>query len=178
MKKRRSVVIAFLLVAALVMGVGYAALTDVLDITGSADINQSAAEEAFNQDVYFKDDITIHESGNTSSVNPDNNDKASFTVTSLKGAGDTASFTYTIVNDGDVPATVTPSLKAGTGNTNSEYFDISSDWNGASKELAAHGGTLTYKVTVTLKKTPVESISGSFIIELTAVSNVDNGSAS
>ena len=53
MKNRKSIVVAFLLVAVMLLGVGYAALTDILDITGSADINQSAAEEAFNEDVYF-----------------------------------------------------------------------------------------------------------------------------
>ena len=53
MKNRKTVVVAFLLCAVLLLGVGYAALSDTLDITGSADVNQSAAEEAFNEDVYF-----------------------------------------------------------------------------------------------------------------------------
>jgi hypothetical protein len=53
MKNRKTVVMAFLLVAVMLLSVGYAALTDVLDITGSADVNQSAAEEAFNEDIYF-----------------------------------------------------------------------------------------------------------------------------
>lgn len=173
MKNRKTVVVAFLLVAVMLLGVGYAALTDVLDITGSADVNQSAAEEAFNQDIYFSAAVA-NETGNTASVNADNNDKASFTANTLKGAGDKVTFTFTIKNDGDVAATVTPTLNASTGNTKPEYFKISSDWNGQAKELAA-GGTLNYTVTVELIKTPTETISGSFLIELTAVSDVDNG---
>ena len=169
MKKRRSVVIAFLLVAALLMGIGYAALTDVLDITGSADIDRSAAESSFNEDIYFSAAVA-NEADNTASVNPDNNDKASFTANTLKGAGDKATFTFSIVNVGDVDATITPKI---TTNTQTEYFKLTSDWNGATQNLPA--GTLdtaplTYTVTVELIKTPTETLSGSFLIELTATS--------
>jgi hypothetical protein len=43
-----------------------------------------------------------------------------------------------------------------------------SDWNAKPKTIAA-GSSETYTVTVTLLKTPTESIHGSFHIELTAV---------
>ena len=165
MKKRRSVVIAFLLIAALLMGIGYAALTDVLDITGSADINQSAAEDSFNEDIYFSAAVA-NQDGNTASVNKDNNDKASFTANTLKGKGDKATFTYTIVNEGDLDAVVTPAISS---NTNQTYFKIYSDWDGQPKTLTA-GGSVTYTVTIELIETPTETISGSCIIELTAVS--------
>lgn len=168
MKNRKTVVVAFLLVAAMLLGVGYAALTDVLDITGSADVNQSAAEESFNEDIYFTAAVA-NQSGNTASVNADNNDKASFTANTLKGANDTATFTFTITNAGDVDAVVTPAIKS---NTNDTYFAISSDWAGQPKELLA-GQSLTYTVTVTLQQTPTETIAGSFVIELTAVSDSD-----
>ena len=46
MKKRRTFIVSMLLVAALALGIGYAALTDVLEVTGRADINQSQAETA------------------------------------------------------------------------------------------------------------------------------------
>jgi uncharacterized repeat protein (TIGR01451 family) len=169
MKNRKLVIVAFLLVAVMLLGVGYAALSDTLDITGSADVNQSAAEEAFNEDVYFSAAVA-NEAGNTASINADNNDKASFTAATLKGKGDKVTFTFTIKNDGDVAATVTPKLNATLGNTNPEYFAISSDWDGAPKTLAAHS-EITYTVTVELIKTPTETISGSFLVELTAVSN-------
>lgn len=166
MKNRKTVVVAFLLVAVMLLGVGYAALTDVLDITGSADVNQSAAEDSFNEDIFFSAAVA-NETGNTASVNTDNNDKASFTVNTLKGKGDKATFTFTIENKGDLDATVKPTLNADVGNTNKEYFSIASDWNGQEQALAA-GDKLTYTVTVELLKTPTESISGSFLIELTA----------
>lgn len=168
MKNRKFVVVAFLLVAVLLLGVGYAALSDTLDITGSADVNQSAAEEAFNEDVYFSA-ANANEDGNTASVNADNNDKASFTANTLKGQGDKVTFTFTIKNNGDVEATVTPRLNASLGNTLPEYFEITSDWDGQPKTLAAHS-EITYTVTVKLLKTPTEAISGSFLIELVATS--------
>lgn len=167
MKNRRNVVIAFMIVAVMLLGIGYAALSDTLDITGSADVNQSAAEEAFNEDVYFSAAVA-NEVGNTASVNADNNDKASFTAATLKGKGDKVTFTFTIKNDGDVDAVVTPKLNATLGNTNPEYFEITSDWVGQARTLAAHS-EITYTVTVELLKTPTETISGSFLIELVAV---------
>ena len=142
MKNRRNVVVAFLVVAVMLLGIGYAALSDTLDITGSADVNQSAAEEAFNEDIYFSAAVA-NETGNTASVNADNNDKASFTAATLKGKGDKVTFTFTIANDGDLAATVTPKLNATLGNTNTEYFSLVSDWDGASKTLAAHS-TIRY----------------------------------
>ena len=171
MKNRRLTIVAFLLCATIVVGFGYAALTDVLDITGSADVNQSAAENAFDADIIFTgaDVITPAKEGpkpNTASVNADNNDKASFSAYNLQGKDDTAQFKFTIKNNGDVAATVTPSISS---NTNEAYFAISSDWNGQPKDLEA-GAELTYTVTVTLKSTPTDTISGSFIIELTATS--------
>ena len=166
MKNTKSL-IAFLVIAVMLLGIGYAALTDTLDITGSADVNQSAAEEAFNSDIYFSAAVA-NETGNTASVNADNNDKASFTANTLKGKGDKVTFTFTIKNDGDVDATVTPKLNATLGNTNPEYFSLTSDWGGGSKVLAA-GSEVTYTLTVELLKTPTETIAGSFLVELTAV---------
>lgn len=165
MKNRKLVIVAFLLVAVMLLGVGYAALSDTLDITGSADVNKSAAEEAFNEDIYFSGAVA-NETGNTASINADNNDKASFTANTLKGEGDKATFTFTIVNDGDLDALVTPSISS---NTNTTYFSISSDWQGQPKTIPA-GGSLTYTVTIELIGTPQDTISGSCIIELNAVS--------
>lgn len=168
MKNRKTVIVAFLLAAVMLLGVGYAALTDVLDITGSADVNQSAAEESFNEDIYFSH-ADANQTGNTASVNADNNDKASFTANTLKGKGDKVSFTFTIKNAGDVAAKITPKLNAALGNTQPEYFEVTSDWNGLPKDLAA-GAEITYTITIELIKTPTETIGASFLVELTAVS--------
>ena len=164
MKNRRNMIVAFLLCACLIVGVGYASLTDVLDIDGTAPINQSAAEEAFDQDVYFTAAVA-NDDGNTASVSATNNDQATFSAKNLKGKGDKATFTFTIKNEGDVEAVVTPSI---ANNTHEAYFDLYSDWAGQAKTLAA-GETATYTLTVECIKTPTETISGSFLVRLTAV---------
>lgn len=174
MKNRRNLIVAFLLCACLIVGIGYAALTDVLDITGSADVNQSAAEEAFNQDIYFTAAVANEASvtGSTASINADNNDKASFTAKGLSSGGDKQTFTFTITNVGDLDAEVTPKISS---NTNSTYFNVYSDWAGQAKTLKA-GESVTYTVTMELIATPTDTISGSCIIELTAVAGtVTNG---
>jgi hypothetical protein len=150
-------------------------LTDVLDITGTADVDKSAAESSFNEDIYFSAAVA-NETGNTASVNADNPDKASFTASTLKGAGDKATFTFSIVNVGDVDAKITPRIITNSSNLNidgSEYFNVYSDWAGATQDLPAgttDAAPLTYTVTVELIKTPTETLSGSFLIDLTATS--------
>ena len=167
MKNRKRALVAFLLAAVLCLGVGYAAVTDILDIQGVANVNATAAEASFDDDIYF---TTAVANGvgttNTASINADNADKATFTVNSLAGAGDEATFTFTIINNGDLEADITPAIVS---HTNEEYFDVSSDWQGQMKTLAGGGATVDYTVTVKLKKTPTTTIGGQFGIELTAV---------
>ena len=174
MKNRKTVVVAFLLVAVMLLGVGYAAISDVLDVNGSADVSLDAAQSAFDEDVYFSKAEVLTEVKNAegkdlnvASISDGDNDQANFTADSLKGAGDYAEFRFTITNASDVDAVVTPTLAA-DGNSNVEYFDIVSDWAGQPKTIKA-GESMTYTVTVTLKKTPTEAAHGAFHIELTAV---------
>ena len=174
MKNRKIVVIAFLVVASLLLGIGYAALTDTLDITGSADVNVSDLEKEYEEDIYFSAAVA-NETGNTASINGDNNDKASFSAKALVKKDDVATFTFTIQNDSAHTVSVQPKLNAASGNTNPEYFSIVSDWDGATKTIAPNG-EITYTLTVTLLKDPTEAVSGSFLIEL--VATADNATAS
>lgn len=163
MKKRKIVIVSFLIAAILLLGVGFAALADTLDITGTADINASAAEEAFNEDVYFS--AVSSGEGYTANINANNNDKAQFTVTGLKGAGDEVTMTFTIKNAGDLSANI--ALKT-TSNNNEEYFTVTHDL-GSARTLTA-GNETVVEVKVKLNKTPTETISGTFVIEIAATS--------
>ena len=162
MKNRRTVVVAFLLCAVMLLGVGYAAVTDVLDINGTADVNP---ESAFNDDIYFSAAVA-NETGNVASLVDGDPDMANFTVYSLSGQGNAATFTFTIENAGDLDAVVTPTV-AQDGNNHPEYFELFSDWNGQPKTIAA-GTSMTYTLTVKLRQTPPSSLHGVFHIELTA----------
>ena len=164
--------VVFLLAAAMMLSVGYAALTDVLDINGTADVDVGAVSKVFDENVYFSAAVANRKEGeqtttNTASVNGDNKDKASFTINNLKTVGDSATVTFTIKNNNtDLDADVDPELSE---TTKPEYFRIESDWGGEARLIKA-GEEETYTVTVTLLKTPQETISGSFFIELTAIS--------
>ena len=163
MKKRRTTIVAFLLVAALCLGIGYAALTDVLDIQGTAEVNLAGIESDFDTHVYFSG--VTSGTGYTASINGDNKDKASFTVSGLEAVGDKITITYTITNEHDLPATVTPVVQQ---ETNKEYFKLSSDWNRQPQVIDAKSEK-TISVTVELLKSPTALQTASFNIELTAV---------
>lgn len=167
MKNRKRALVAFFLAAVLCLGVGYAAVTDILDIQGVANVNATAAEASFDEDIYFTNAVANGVgTPNTASINADNADKGTFTVNSLAGKGDKATFTFTIINKGDLTADVTPAIVS---HTNEEFFAVSSDWQGATKTLAGSGATIDYTVTVELLKTPTTTIGSQFGIELTAV---------
>ena len=95
MKNRRNIIIAFLLCATLIVGVGYAALSDVMDISGTTTYNQNNALDAL---VYFQNPNKSHEANNIQIVNG-NVDKVSFNVNSLATVNDYTYFWVELCND-------------------------------------------------------------------------------
>ena len=133
MKKRKVAVVSFLAAAALTCGIGYAVVSDTLDIQGTADVDIAGLNTEFNKDVYFlpgTENITISDSTKaTASINTDNNDKASFTVSGLLNENDSVSIIYTIQNDSDHTVSVnltTPTAESATNPTNNKpgYFGV------------------------------------------------------
>ena len=173
MKQRRSVIAIFLMVAILTLGIGYAQLSDALDITGSAATTAKQADTAFKELVYFSDaDAAV--TGDTASVNSDNN-KASFSVSSLATEGDVATFTFVVTNESDLAATVTvkPSSSGKNPyNNNDEYYKVTYQYgadgqgNLPAKTSDTEFGTMVITITVELIKTPQVDITGSFLVEL------------
>ncbi len=53
MRNRKFALVVFFLIAALTLGIGYAALTDTLTIIGNAHIDMDAAAGQFEEKVYF-----------------------------------------------------------------------------------------------------------------------------
>lgn len=147
MKNRKTVVVAFLLVAAMLLGVGYAALTDTLTIDGTIQVGHENAEDAFEKDVYFSN--VTSGTGYTASINVDSDpDKADFTVDGLNTLGDDGAITitYTVRNDNAFV------VYANFANTFSdEHFDVSLDR--AQYEIPA-SGSVNVTVTVKMVKAP------------------------
>ena len=190
MKKRKSVVVAFLLIATLLLGVGYAALTDTLTIAGQANITTGKAEEELNHDIFFASadkDTTTGTSGvlDTASVLADN-DRASFTVNSLALGGETATFKFVVHNKSNHEAALsTPTITIrdliadGTDvdTDNDNVFKVTTSWDDATLEAAtddSNPGTATLTVTVTLYEAgtnPEHAITGFFDITFTATAS-------
>ena len=178
MKNRKRIVVAFMLVAVLLLGVGYAAVTTVLDIQGSVSVSATAAEAEFNENIYFEGVVKGSELvqsivsgdglGYTANINTNNNDKAQFTVTGIEKTGDSVSITYRIKNESSFNATV--SLKS-TSNTNQKFgWDYYFGTEDVKSTTITSGGTVDVTVVVSLDDQLNGADSSSFVIELNVTS--------
>lgn len=177
MKRRRTLITSLLLVAALALGIGYAALSDDLQIGGSANISIAAAEEAFEADIYFTKAVISADKGTAVigdlAVGTGDKDKVTITVAdgALKGAGDTVLCTIEVTNAGDLAALATlgtPSI-VGAVAGDEAYFTVTHNWAGNTATIAA-GGKAELLVTISCVKTPTAAVSATFTLDLTAES--------
>ena len=175
MKKRTSI-IAFLLVAALTLGIGYAALTDTLTINGTANVAEQAGKDAFEADVYFSKAISGNGATAVLGSDPstDKPDVATMTVVdgALKEVGDEAIATFTITSESDLPVTITnPTAANGyITNNNTEYFQVTTNWVADHEITPDATGKASVDITVTVKliKTPETNETATFSILLNA----------
>ena len=100
--KRTKIITAFLLCACLIVGVGYAALSDVMDVTGTTTYNQDTALDAL---VYFQDPGKSNEDNNIQLIDG-NHDKVSFNINSLAQINGKTYFWVKIMNDSEEEVTV------------------------------------------------------------------------
>lgn len=172
MKNRRIILIAFLLCSCMIVGLGYAAYSEVLDISGTAELN---ADETHDGNVYFSAAQALPAEGelttlNTANVNPNNPDKAAFTVNSVLHEGQKAQFKFTIQNDNE--EAFDTAVRAYTLNDDaSAYYTITCDIGTGevdqSVDLPAMN-SIDVIVTVEMVNTPEAGtlVSASFILEL------------
>lgn len=160
MKKRKTALLAFLLLATVGLGVGYAALSDELSITGTA--NASAKDANFDIDLALNSGSS-HSGKATVTVAADDADTATITLDGSKfqTKGDAVTVTFDVTNNSlsdDLTAYLSANVyKGDTGTTawTSEYFTI--DATLGSTSIAVEG-TTTLTVTVTLIKTPTAAV--------------------
>ena len=178
MKNRKIVVVSFLVAAVLLLGVGYAALTDVLVIIGNAHIDLNAANKTFDERIYFdSENITMSSTGTgtTADVASATGDDATFTANKLATLGESSTFTFTIVNESNFDAYISIAPTKGSGvenpsNTNTDKFDVKYEYPDG-KMITKNGGEIRVIVTVTVKTAIDEATSATFGIELTATSD-------
>lgn len=146
-RNTKAIVGLVLLVAVLLVAVGYAAITATqLTINGTA--NATTKQENFN--VEFTGTPTVSNADNVEAKLVEGKPlNAIMNVSKLTAKGDTATATYTIAN---TSADLSAVLSATTTNTNDEYFKITQN---IAKATVAAGDTTTITVTVELIKTPI-----------------------
>lgn len=144
MKNRRNLIVAFLLCACLIVGIGYAALSQNLTVNGKASISADAAQEEFDEDVYFS---SVSEGVNVvGEVDSANNDNVILTINDTMGVtGDTATIDLTIKNEGNANVTVTVGTNTGDGT-----FKVVAD---SSTYSVPANGEAVVKLTITLTTT-------------------------
>ena len=163
MKNRRNIIVAFLLCACLIVGVGYAALTDTLRIDGTATVKHENANNVFDGCVVF--DTTITNGANqldTIQYGTDA-DTANVTVNSLTVDGSTAVFTLKIKNNYQEAIYVTPTIDATSSLYDPTLIGISSNWLSQTHEIAAES-EIEYTLTVECLRTIEADETTSFAI--------------
>ena len=176
MKNRKIVVVAFLLAAVLLLGVGYAALTDTLTIIGNAHIDIDTANKTFDEKVYFSAAEATSSTGTGSVADTASftADDATFTANKLATVGQVSVFTFTITNDSNVDAVISVNSTKLSGvenpsNSNPDKFTVEYSYPDG-MNVAKQGGTIKVVVTVTVKEPVTSATSATFGIELTATS--------
>lgn len=146
-----------LLALILVLGVGYAAVSEVtLNIDGSATVASEALKVSFNGVTDTEDDDKVVASSTDNSLN------ASIQVTNLT-LNEAVSATYTIKNqETDVDANV---IKKQISNDKPEFFEVTTSVDNSAETITA-GGTGTVTVTVRLIKTPIEATDSTANIQI------------
>lgn len=174
MKKRRSLLAAFLLLSTVVIGVGYAAVSQTLEFKGRVG---AVATTEF--DVSFKD--TIVEKDGTKFCSLVGSPGPRYMELAFSGftkVGDTSVVHLTVINNtlaevglsavlGDIPSIT----------NSSEYFNISVKWADGAPRTIASGEFSEICVTVTLVKPAIDpdNLPGtSFDVSFTATASYTN----
>ena len=174
MKKRKAAVVGVIMAAALTFGVGYAALSDSMQIDGRMNVNGGTA---FDADIYFTSAGEVGATAYTATIATDK-DAASFTVSGLSGKGESVTIPFVISNFGDNDAWVSvktaPSASSELHPNYGTIYTLSTDLT-AAKKLAAGTTetptTLTVNVTVTMIATPEDPVADTFTVMLDVSSN-------
>ena len=178
MKNRRTVVVAFLLVAVMLLGIGYAALTDTLTIIGNAHVDLDTANKTFDERIYFSsaEATSSDGTGAIADVASFSADDATYTVNQLAITGQKSTFTFTITNVSNVDAAISinPHKLSGQANvnpsnSNEDKFLVEYAYPDG-MTIAKQGGTIKVVVTVTLREPVTSATAATFGIELTATS--------
>ena len=160
MPKTSKIIISILLLAVILIGIGYAAIQNItLNIAGTAEADPSQS----NFKVMFSGEPTVSDEDYvTAAITDDIN--ATINVEGLKENGQTVSATYTVQN---VSTDISADLAVSTTNDNPEYFTLSSQLE---KTSLVAGEATTLTVTVELTKIPItDEVTSTIGVQLVAM---------
>ena len=184
MKKRRIAIAGFLMLAVLVMGIGFAAVADNLNITGSARVTSDQTATVFDEKVYFSaaSEVTLDPAvagtsgqANTIEITGSQKDAVEFHVYSLALINQQAKFKITIKNESnqyDAIITIDDGQPTGSidGKIKIEYSTDPDVASNADPITCPAEGTVDVYVTVTLLCSPDATLDANFTSHLTATS--------
>ena len=189
MKKRRTLVISLLLIAALALGIGYAGVSTQLVI------RTTAASEVQAMDVGFTAGSMVsttkaHQEENYTITVDDGYDEATLngktvirvepSISGLRYSNDTVVLEYTITNNNDYAVKVKAPVVSLPAET---VLDVTTDWGTAEKTLGGiHSGTgantATVTVTIKLNTASADPITENFNITFEAYAGNQGGTQS
>ncbi|MBQ8447348.1 MAG: hypothetical protein IJX27_00270 [Clostridia bacterium] len=171
MKNRKSILVAFLLCATLLVGVGYAAFTGNLIINGTATYTHDGSE--LDEDVFFSGYENLKHC-NVSFADPDTATlEVTFTPADSLDGGKTCVATATLIitntsttTDVEFDATALENIVVNSADTTTSIFDVEAS---LSNTTLAANSTIKVDVTVTANIQGIsESRTGTFVIQLPA----------
>ena len=169
MSKTTKTILGIVLVLAVILGIGYAAISATNGtVTGTA--NAKADQNEF--DVKFTGVPTLDTENSTTGVTltSDSVDglNATFTVGNLTKAGDEAVVKYVVTNASGSSLRAILEQTNDISCTNGEYFSVTSNLETGTEYQLVNGGTQDVIITVTLDKLPIEDISSTITLNLSA----------
>ena len=183
MKRRRTLIISLLLVAAIALGVGYAATTGSIKINGDVSNQPHALNLSFVEEgatATQKTEIVEAQLDGVAATTESSVAIVNDTITniSVKGIAHKDDYVKTAVvvknnNEYDVKLldpTHTTSFPESYDDTMKDFFTVSYEWDDASDLVLAKGETKVLYVTVTMAKTTGETLEGDFVITVPAES--------
>jgi len=176
MKKRRTLIIALLLVAALALGVGYAVVSTELTVTGSISNSPETINVVYTTGSVMLGEGTAAAEAASSVICNEGAQSATFAAAGLTKATEKVVASFTVVNKNNYDVKMkTPTILSET--DASEMYTITTTWIDDSGDPTAtlpileKDDTATFIVTVTLDKDTADVHTGDFVIKVVAESN-------
>ena len=153
MKKRRFLIVSLLLIAALTLGIGYAALSSTLQVNGSIENDPANVNVVFSSSTLTvtsptPERETLIEAASDAGVA--GTAVISIQAAGLKEVGDTITFNLTIENKGNLSVNVEELALEGT--FDSEFYELTIDsWDDGVELGPADSSTKNAEATVTVR---------------------------